>query len=132
MSAARPVAARETQPQTAAGAGVSLRSPAWLASGISSVRVPRYLPTRGPLIVMYHGIGGGDGVSVAGLQSQLDALQRRRRVVPLAEAVGTIGHEEASSVAAITLTTVIGISPSSPSLSSVRPAPRQRSSSLPG
>jgi len=51
---------------------------------------------------MYHGIGGGDGVSVAGLQSQLDALQRRRRVVPLAEAVGTIGHEEASGVAAIT------------------------------
>jgi peptidoglycan/xylan/chitin deacetylase (PgdA/CDA1 family) len=51
---------------------------------------------------MYHGVGGRDGVSVTGLRRQLEALQRRRRVVPLAEAVKTIGHEDASSVAAVT------------------------------
>jgi peptidoglycan/xylan/chitin deacetylase (PgdA/CDA1 family) len=51
---------------------------------------------------MYHGVGGQDGVSVAGLERQLEALRRRRRVVPLTEALEAIGQAHAGAVAAIT------------------------------
>ena len=51
---------------------------------------------------MYHGIGGRDGVPVSGLEAQLEALRRRRRVVPLTEALEAIGREHAGSIASIT------------------------------
>ena len=52
--------------------------------------------------MMYHGIGGLDGVSVESLQSQLAMLKARKRVVPLAEAVQMLGQPAARDVAAIT------------------------------
>ena len=56
----------------------------------------------GPLIVGYHGIGGPHGVSVSSLEAQLDELQKRRRVLPLREAVKLLGRQEANGVASIT------------------------------
>lgn len=56
----------------------------------------------GPLILSYHGVGGVDGVSVAVLEQQLDALLERREVVPLSHAVQTLGRPAAGDVAALT------------------------------
>ena len=61
-----------------------------------------WAPSKGPLIVMYHGIGGRDGVSLDNFRAQLDALTLRRSVVSLAEAVGMLGSSEAIAVASIT------------------------------
>jgi peptidoglycan/xylan/chitin deacetylase (PgdA/CDA1 family) len=60
------------------------------------------LRRRGPLIVMYHGIGGDDGVAVELFQQQLDALTKRRKVVPLAAAVKSLGRPESFDLSAIT------------------------------
>jgi peptidoglycan/xylan/chitin deacetylase (PgdA/CDA1 family) len=51
---------------------------------------------------MYHGLGGADGVVPDQFEAQLDALQQRRRVVSLADAVAALGTSEASALAAIT------------------------------
>src|SRR5207245_1526921 len=56
----------------------------------------------GPLIVTYHGIGGEGGVTVEALERQLVAITRRRRVVPLVEAVESLGRWESGDLAAIT------------------------------
>jgi peptidoglycan/xylan/chitin deacetylase (PgdA/CDA1 family) len=60
------------------------------------------LPDQGPLIVMYHGIGGKDGVAVEAFEQQVATLARRRRVVPLRDAVESLGRPEAYELAAIT------------------------------
>lgn len=52
--------------------------------------------------MMYHGIGGEDGVTVEALERQLVALTKRRRVVPLADAVESLGRWESGDLAAIT------------------------------
>jgi len=60
------------------------------------------MPTLGPLIVMYHGIGGEDGVSPSGFAEQLDLLTERRQVVSLREAIASLGTVDSGSLAAIT------------------------------
>jgi peptidoglycan/xylan/chitin deacetylase (PgdA/CDA1 family) len=52
--------------------------------------------------VMYHGLGGTDGVAVEAFERQLATLAQRRKVVPLAQAVGTLGQPESHGLAAIT------------------------------
>ncbi|MEZ4330524.1 MAG: polysaccharide deacetylase family protein [Myxococcota bacterium] len=73
-----------------------------VARVVARTGVHRALPARGPLIVMYHGIGGADGVSVESFGAQLEALACRRRIVPLAELADRIGHPSAIDLAAIT------------------------------
>jgi peptidoglycan/xylan/chitin deacetylase (PgdA/CDA1 family) len=51
---------------------------------------------------MYHGIGGEDGVAVEAFEQQVATLARRRRVVPLRDAVDSLGRPEAYELAAIT------------------------------
>jgi peptidoglycan/xylan/chitin deacetylase (PgdA/CDA1 family) len=60
------------------------------------------LRPKGPLILMYHGIGGVDGVSADALGAHLDCLVRRRRVVTLREAIARLGRPDAPGLAAIT------------------------------
>jgi len=67
------------------------------ASGLARLARP-----AGPLVVMYHGIGGGDGLALAAFEAQLDLLAATRRVVPLGEAVALLGRPEAHTVASIT------------------------------
>jgi peptidoglycan/xylan/chitin deacetylase (PgdA/CDA1 family) len=87
---------------------VSHRKPApvsWvdrLGRVVSVSRMQRLMPFRGPLIVMYHGIGGADGVRVHDLADQVDALARRRCAVPLRQALVALGTPEAGELAAIT------------------------------
>lgn len=69
---------------------------------VARVGLGRLLPARGPLIVMYHGIGGEDGVAPADFGDQLDALTALRDVVPLREALGALGRPEAVRLASIT------------------------------
>ena len=64
--------------------------------------VSRMAPARGPLIVMYHGIGGEDGLPLDQFERQLDVLSEVRRIVPLKEAVTALGTVEAHQLAAIT------------------------------
>ena len=61
-----------------------------------------WLSPSGPLIVMYHAIGGPDGVQVGQLEQQLISLRARRRVVSLAAAVRSLGSADAQGLAAIT------------------------------
>lgn len=56
----------------------------------------------GPLILMYHGLGGSDGVHPGEFVGQIEALAERRRVVPLAEAAASLGRPEAAELAVIT------------------------------
>lgn len=79
-----------------------MRGPDSLAVAMSKLGIPGWLPRRGPLIVMYHGIGGPDGVPVEAFEQQLAALSKRRRVVPLVEAVTSLGRPESADLAAIT------------------------------
>jgi peptidoglycan/xylan/chitin deacetylase (PgdA/CDA1 family) len=51
---------------------------------------------------MYHGVGGSDGVTVEQFEREVCALIRRRRVVPLLEAVKSLGRAESGDLAAIT------------------------------
>ena len=67
------------------------------ATGLHSL-----LGTPGPLLVMYHGLGGADGLDPGRFEEQLDALCERRRVVPLADAVAALGTHAAAELAAIT------------------------------
>lgn len=73
-----------------------------VGGAVSASRIPRVLGARGPLIVMYHGIGGADGVRADQLGCQVEALARRRRIVSLREAVAALGKPEAAELAAIT------------------------------
>jgi len=51
---------------------------------------------------MYHGLGGRDGISERDFVAQLDLLTSCRRVVPLREAVQSLGDAESRELAAIT------------------------------
>src|SRR5262245_55818374 len=73
-----------------------------LARLLAAGGAARWSPPRGPLIVMYHGVGGDDGVTPGALAAQLDALRARRRILPLREAVALLGRPEAHDVAAVT------------------------------
>jgi peptidoglycan/xylan/chitin deacetylase (PgdA/CDA1 family) len=79
-----------------------MRGPDWLAAVLSRSGIPARLPSRGPLIVMYHGIGGPDGVTAEAFEHQITALTERRRVVPLPDAVDSLGQRESGGLAAIT------------------------------
>lgn len=56
----------------------------------------------GPLILMYHGVGGEDGIPPAALDAHLELLAGLRTVVPLRDAVAALGTERASSLASVT------------------------------
>jgi peptidoglycan/xylan/chitin deacetylase (PgdA/CDA1 family) len=73
-----------------------------IARGLAAGGVARWVAPRGPLVVMYHGVGGSDGVPTEALRAQLEALKARRRVVPLREAAALLGRPEAHDVAAVT------------------------------
>ena len=79
-----------------------MRGPDWLAGAMSTTGAVAWLPRRGPLIVMYHGIGGEDGVPVEAFERQLMVLTSRRRIVPLVHAVESLGRSESVGLAAIT------------------------------
>lgn len=74
----------------------------WIAAAFGMTGLHHLLSPSGPLLVMYHGIGGDDGLVPEVFSAQLDALTERRRVVPLAEALTLLGRAEASRVAALT------------------------------
>jgi peptidoglycan/xylan/chitin deacetylase (PgdA/CDA1 family) len=59
-------------------------------------------PAAGPLVVMYHGLGGADGIALADFEEQLDLLAARRRIVSLREALTALGTAAARELAAIT------------------------------
>ena len=86
----------------APGGEAFVRGPHWIAGAVARSGIPARLPPRGPLIVMYHGIGGSDGVAVDAFERQLVALARRRRVVPLRDALESLGRRESGGLSAIT------------------------------
>ncbi len=73
-----------------------------VSSAIDASGLSRFMAPAGPLILMYHGIGGIDGIPIDSLGAQLDAVASRRRVVPLADAVETLDTRDALELAAIT------------------------------
>jgi len=54
------------------------------------------------MIVMYHGIGGPDGVDPNEFVAQLELLRARRTVIPLRELGNALSDPEASDLAAVT------------------------------
>ena len=58
--------------------------------------------TRGPLIVMYHGLGGADGLAASKFEQQCDRLAELYTIVPLQVAVESLGQPGARNLAAIT------------------------------
>jgi peptidoglycan/xylan/chitin deacetylase (PgdA/CDA1 family) len=81
---------------------MNMREPAWMGTAATVAGLHRWRPQPGPLIVMYHGVGGPDGISVKALEQQLIALRARRRIAPLAEVVRSLERPEATGLAAIT------------------------------
>jgi peptidoglycan/xylan/chitin deacetylase (PgdA/CDA1 family) len=73
-----------------------------LSSLVAASGLARSTPGTGPLIVMYHGLGGGDGVAAADFEAQLDLLASRLRIVPLHDALAGLGTPAARGLAAIT------------------------------
>jgi peptidoglycan/xylan/chitin deacetylase (PgdA/CDA1 family) len=69
---------------------------------VSASGLTRLSGAVGPLIVMYHGMGGADGVSTDDFSAQLDALSNRRRIVPLREALDSVDTPAAADLASIT------------------------------
>lgn len=69
---------------------------------ISKTGAVRFIPQRGPMIVMYHGIGGVDGVDPDDFAVQLELLRSHRRVVSLRELGNRLEDPAASDLAAIT------------------------------
>lgn len=57
---------------------------------------------RGPILVMYHGLGGEDGISAGAFAHQLDWLAGAFRVVTLEEAIAALGSAGAVDLVAIT------------------------------
>jgi peptidoglycan/xylan/chitin deacetylase (PgdA/CDA1 family) len=72
------------------------------ASFVDHLAPSRWLPGRGPLVMMYHGLGGSDGVPAEAFAAQLDLLMARRRVVPLGDALAKLGQPGAEELACIT------------------------------
>jgi peptidoglycan/xylan/chitin deacetylase (PgdA/CDA1 family) len=75
---------------------------AHLSALLARSGLPRRLPPTGPLVVVYHGLGGPDGVCPEDFASHLDLLAARRRIVPLAEAVGALGTATAHHLSVVT------------------------------
>jgi len=73
-----------------------------LSSGLALAGAARWAPPRGPLIVLYHGLGRRDGISERDFAAQLDLLSSRRRVVPLREALESLGEAESQELTSIT------------------------------
>lgn len=73
-----------------------------VSSLVAATGLARFGSAAGPLIVMYHGMGGADGVPPAAFEAQLDALAARRRIVSLREALALLGRAASREVAAIT------------------------------
>lgn len=69
---------------------------------IAKAGLAAWMPAAGPLVVMYHGIGGPDGVCPERFGEQIDCLIERRQVVSLREAVASLGRPSARDLAAIT------------------------------
>ena len=65
-----------------------------LSKVVSASGLARFSGVAGPMIVMYHGIGGTDGVSTDAFGAQLDALSDRRRIVPLRVALESLDTRE--------------------------------------
>lgn len=57
---------------------------------------------RGPLVVMWHGIGGPDGIPPDDFDAQIELVARRRRIVSLADALSALGTPAARELAALT------------------------------
>lgn len=73
-----------------------------VSTAIARSGVAALTPHRGPMILLYHAIGGADGVSPADFGEQLDLISAYRRVVPLAESVAALGQAHAVELASIT------------------------------
>lgn len=73
-----------------------------IAAALGATGIPRLLGSPGPLLLMFHGLGGADGVDPGLFEATLDELRARRRVVPLAQAVAALGTLEASRLGAVT------------------------------
>lgn len=73
-----------------------------IAAVVSATGLHRLLAAPGPLLAMYHGLGGPDGLDPHRFEEQLGALRERRRVVPLADAVAALGSPAAAELAALT------------------------------
>ena len=64
--------------------------------------IPRILGWPGPLVVMYHGLEGSDGVPIDDFAAQCVRLSERYEVVPLRAAVEALGQPRARQMASIT------------------------------
>lgn len=73
-----------------------------IAAALAATGLPHLLGSPGPLVLMLHGLGGGDGVDPALFEATLDLLRARRRIVPLGDAVAALGAPEARGLAAVT------------------------------
>lgn len=73
-----------------------------ISACIEGSRANRLLPRRGPMIVMYHGLGGSDGVRPDDFGAQLDLLSGLRRVVPLHRLFDLLDDARSHELAAIT------------------------------
>jgi len=73
-----------------------------LSAWIERSGMNRLIPPRGPMIVMYHGLGGSDGVRPEDFEAQLDLLCSQRRVVPLGELFELLADSSSGDLAAIT------------------------------
>ena len=73
-----------------------------IARAIRRTGAASLLPPRGPLIVMYHGLGGNDGIARESFAAQIELLETQRRIVPLAELANRLEEPEAVDLAAIT------------------------------
>lgn len=62
----------------------------------------RLAAARGPILVMYHGLGGEDGISAGAFGDQLDWLASAFQVVSLEEAIAALGSAAAANRVAIT------------------------------
>lgn len=73
-----------------------------ISLGIDRSGIRGLFTARGPTILMYHGLGGADGLAESDFEAQLDCLVDRRKVVPLARLVEHLEDDAARSWAAIT------------------------------
>jgi peptidoglycan/xylan/chitin deacetylase (PgdA/CDA1 family) len=73
-----------------------------LSAWVAASGLARLAPPTGPLLLVYHGVGGADGLPLSAFEAQLDELARRRRVVTLHDAVAALGNPRAHELAAIT------------------------------
>ncbi len=73
-----------------------------VAHALSRTGAASQVPRRGPMIVMYHGLGGSDGIARDSFAAQIGILKARRRIVPLVELVDRLEDPKAVDLAAIT------------------------------